>query len=118
LSIYLTIKKKIPIKYVTIGILVVTIIAYLVTKSVPEKGIVSVFPFWLLPALFARISSVIMLRKDFIKAAPLAYLSGTIGVLIGADFLRIPELLGFPVEKVTSAIIGGAVVFYIIFLLE
>ena len=116
LSIYLTIKKKIPLKYVAIGILVVTIISYIVTTSVPNRGIVSTFPFWLLPALFASISSIVLLRKDFIKAAPLAYISGTIGVLIGADFLRLPELLGYSVEKVTPAIIGGAVVFDMIFI--
>lgn len=116
LSIYLTIKKKIPLRNVAIGIIIVTIVAYLVTVPVPERGIVAAFPYWLLPAIFASISSVILLRKDFIKAAPLAYISGTIGVLIGADFFRLPELLGYSVDKVTPAIIGGAVVFDMIFI--
>ncbi|KYK26323.1 hypothetical protein AYK20_09090 [Thermoplasmatales archaeon SG8-52-1] len=116
LSIYLIFKKKIPLKSVGIGILVVTIIAYLVSRPEPDKGIVSAFPYWLLPAFFASITSVILLHKNFKKAAPLAYVSGTIGVLIGADFLRISQLLSYSVEKVTPAIIGGAVVFDMIFI--
>lgn len=116
LSIYLTIKKKIPLKYVAIGVLTVTIIAFFVTRPVADRGIVAYFPYWLLPAIFASISSVILLRKNFKKAAPLAYISGTIGVLIGADFLHLPELLGYNVDKVTPAIIGGAVVFDMIFI--
>jgi uncharacterized membrane protein len=116
LSIYLIIKKKIPLKKVAIGILVVTIIAFIVTRPVPDKGIVASFPYWLLPAFFASLTSIFLLRKDFIKAAPLAYISGTMGVLLGADLLRIPELLGYSVEKVTPAIIGGAVVFDMIFI--
>jgi len=116
LSIYLTIKKKIPVKYVAIGILVVTIIAFFVTRPVPDSGIVASFPFWLLPAIFASVTSIVLLRKNFIKAAPLAYISGTVGVLIGADFLHLHELLGYSVENVTPAIIGGAVVFDMIFI--
>jgi uncharacterized membrane protein len=57
-----------------------------------------------------------LLYKDFFKAAPLAYILGTIGVLMGADFLRLPELLGYSVEKVTPAIIDDAVIFDMIFI--
>ena len=116
LSIYLTVKKKIPLKKIGIGILIVTIIAFFVTRPVAGKGIVATFPFWLLPAFFASLTSVFLLWKDFIKAAPLAYISGTIGVLIGADFLHLPELLGYSVKEVTPAVIGGAVVFDMIFI--
>lgn len=116
LSIYLTIKKKIPIKKIFIGILIVAIIAFFVTRPVAERGIIASFPYWLLPAFFASIVSVILLWKDFIKAAPLAYISGTIGVLIGADFFHLPELLSYSTEKVTNAVIGGADVFDMIFI--
>ena len=116
LSIYLFFKKKIPLKSIGIGVLVVTIIAFLVSHPKPDEGIVASFPYWLLPAFFASITSVILLRKNFKKAAPLAYISGTIGVLIGADFLKISQLLSYSVEKVTPAIIGGAVVLDMIFI--
>ena len=116
LSIYLIIKKKIPLKKVAIGILIVTIIAFFITRPVADKGIVASFPYWLLPAIFASIISAVLLWKDFIKAAPLAYISGTIGVLIGADFLHIWELLNIPTNTTTNAVIGGAVVFDMIFI--
>ena len=116
LSIYLTIKKKIPFKKIFLGILIVTVISFFVTHPVPESGIVSDFPYWLIPSLFASIISIFLLWKDFIKAAPLAYISGTIGVLIGADFLHLPKLLSYSPIKQTPAVIGGAVVFDMIFL--
>ena len=116
LSIYLTIKKKIPLKKVLIGIGIVTIISYFVTQPVADKGIVAYFPFWLLPGFFASLASIFLSWKNFIKAAPLAYISGTIGVLIGADFLHIWELLSIPIDTTRTAVLGGAVVFDMIFI--
>ena len=117
LSIYLIIKKKIRLKYVGIGIFIVTIVTYFVTSPEPDKGIVSYFPYWLLPAFFASITSIFLLWKDVIKGAPLAYVSSTFGVLIGADFLHLPDLLKYPPTKLgTRAIIGGAVIFDMVFL--
>jgi len=116
LSVYLTVKKKISLKKVFIGILIVAIITFFISKPVAEKGIVATFPYWLLPAFSSSICSVILSWKDFIKAAPLAYISGTIGVLIGADFLHLSELLSYSSNKTTNAIIGGAVVFDMIFI--
>ena len=117
LSIFLIFKKKINLTHILIGIIIVTIVTFLVTKAEPEKGIVSYFPYWLLPAFFASISSIILLRKDVIRGAPLAYISSTFGVLIGADFLHLPELLRYPPTRVgTTAIIGGAFVLDMIFI--
>jgi uncharacterized membrane protein len=116
LSIYLTKKKDISLKKVGIGILIVTIVTFFVTYPVAEKGIVSPFPYWLLPAIFASITSIILLWNNFQKAAPLAYISGTIGVLIGADFLHLPELLSIPIQTNTFAVIGGANVFDMVFI--
>lgn len=116
LSIYLAVKKKIPLKKIGIGILIVTIIAFFITRPVADRGIVASFPYWLLPAFFASLASVFLSWKNFIKAAPLAYISGTIGVLIGADFLHLWELLNIPAKNITNANIGGAVVFDMIFI--
>ena len=116
LSIYLAIKKKIQLKNILFGILVVTIITYSVTRVVPEQGIVSPFPYFLLPAIFASLASIFLSWKNHRVAAPLAYISGTIGVLIGADFLHLYELLISSTGAATPAIIGGANVFDMVFI--
>lgn len=116
LSIYLTIKKKISIKKILIGIAIVASIAFFVTNPVQNKGIVAVIPYAFLPALFASIVSIFLSWKDYVKAAPLAYISGAIGVLIGADFLHLWELLHMPTSSPTNAVIGGADVFDMIFI--
>jgi uncharacterized membrane protein len=116
LSVYLIYKKKLSLKKVIIGVAVVTVIAFLVTNPDPTKGIISHFPFWLLPAFSASIVSITLLWKEFRKAAPLAYISGTLGVLIGADFLHLPSLLNATISKPTNAVIGGAVVFDMIYI--
>jgi uncharacterized membrane protein len=116
LSIYLILKKKIPLKKIAIGIIIVTIIAFLVTRPVENKGIVATIPYAFLPAVFASITSVILSWKNFIKAAPLAYISGTIGILIGADFLHLWELINIPINDEINAVIGGANVLDMIFI--
>ena len=116
LSIYLTVKKKIPIKKIAIGIIIVTIIAFLVTRPVENKGIVATIPYAFLPAIFASFTSMFLSWNNYLKAAPLAYISGTIGILIGADYLHLWELLNIPVVEQTNAIIGGANVLDMIFI--
>ena len=117
ISIYLIVKRNIPLLKTCVGILIVTTVTFFVTKPVPDQGIVSSFPYWLLPGVLACASSIILLRKDFVKGAPLAYASATIGVLIGADFLHLYELLGYePTKLGTMATIGGAVLFDMIFI--
>ncbi len=116
LSVYLIIKNKIKLSLVFLGVIIVAIIAFFVTTPIPEKGIVSVFPYWILPAIFASFASIFLSWKNFRQAAPLAYISGAIGVLIGADFLHLPELLSHPIKELTPAVIGGADVFDMIFI--
>jgi uncharacterized membrane protein len=74
---------------------------------VPGVGIaVPVF----LPAIIAALVSLLLSRKD---AAPLAYISGSMGTLIGADLTNLDKVagLGAPVAS-----IGGAGTFDGIFL--
>lgn len=116
LSIYLAIKNKLQVKKVFLGITLVAVITYFVTAPDPQKGIVSKFPFWLLPIFIASLTSIILLWKDKRKAAPFAYICGTIGVLIGADFLHLYSLLGNEINVTRNAIIGGANVFDMVFI--
>jgi uncharacterized membrane protein len=116
LSIYLYIKNKLQYSKVFLGIIIVAIITFFVTEPIPEKGIVARFPFWLLPIFFASLASIILYWKDIQKAAPFAYISGTLGVLIGADFFHLLSLLGSNVQTTRFAVIGGASIFDMVFI--
>ncbi|HHH80278.1 MAG TPA: DUF1614 domain-containing protein [Thermoplasmatales archaeon] len=116
ISLYLAVKKKLSASYIMLGVAAVTLVTFFVTHPDPMKGIVSVFPYWLLPAFTASIISVAVYWRDCQKAAPLAYLSGTVGVLIGADLFHLPALLSYRPEHVVDAAIGGANVFDMIFI--
>ena len=116
LSIYLYIKNKLEMKKVLVGIMIVAVITYFVTFPDPQKGIVSRFPFWLLPVFFASLASIILLWYDKRKAAPFAYISGTIGVLIGADVFQLFSLLQLELPSAKNAIIGGTDIFDMVFI--
>jgi uncharacterized membrane protein len=116
LSIYLTVKKKISLLKIAIGTIGVTIVTYLVTFPDPQEGIVSPFPLWLLPAVVAGFISAVISHKNYRKAVPLAYISGVLGVLIGADALHLWKFLSYPASGIETAVVGGASVFDMIFI--
>jgi len=116
LCIYLIIKNKIPLLRVAIGIVIVAVITFFVTHPDPQKGIISSFPFWLFPAVAASIVSLFLLWRTKKKAAPLAYISGVVGVLIGADVFHLFTLLQNELTTSRNAIIGGANVFDMVFI--
>ena len=94
----------------TAGILIVTLITYRVARLVPGLGIAT--PFFLPPA--AALLCGLVLGGGFgTLAAIIAYMSGTLGTLIGADILNLPRIqeLGAPLVS-----IGGAGTFDGIFL--
>ncbi|MFA6163633.1 MAG: DUF1614 domain-containing protein [Methylobacter sp.] len=90
-----------------IALLAVTALSYNLSRIIPGIGVG--MPIFIAP--FA--SALIALILDPIHAAHLAYISGVMGVLIGADILRLKNIidLGRPV-----AVIGGAGTFDGIFL--
>ncbi len=114
ISIYLMAKNKVFFR-VIIGIVLVSYITYNFTY-VSNRGIVSPFPLWLLPPIAASMYSVMVAIKSKKKAASIAYSSGTMGALIGADFLHLRELLSLHPPPNTMAIIGGASILDMVFL--
>jgi uncharacterized membrane protein len=80
----------------------VTVVAILArTTSLPIPGIGIGLPMLIAPIAAALIATIL----DPQQRAPLAYISGTLGVLIGADLLRLKDIrkLGAPIAS-----IGGA----------
>ncbi|MEA2054615.1 MAG: DUF1614 domain-containing protein [Candidatus Thermoplasmatota archaeon] len=114
ISIYLIMKKEFMGKAI-IGILIVSFFTYNITE-VSSKGVTSSFPFWLLPPVVASIFSLMTSYKRPKEAAPLAYVTGTLGVLIGADFFHLPEILRMYTPNTVMASIGGAAIFDMVFL--
>ena len=105
-SIYLLIKDQLWVK----GLVATTIIAIILHwTATPTPGLGIAVPVFL-PVLATAIVAMLMSRQ---YAAPLAYIAGSLGTLIGADLTNLDKLrgLGAPVAS-----IGGAGTFDGIFL--
>jgi len=86
---------------------VVSVVCYLFSRPVPGMGIA-------MPILLAPLVAVVIaLALAPENAAPLAFASGVLGVLVGADLFRLPDIrkMGVPI-----AAIGGAGTFDGVFL--
>jgi uncharacterized membrane protein len=112
-SAEVAIRKWKNIGRMVIGICIVMILTYMAARPIPGKGIVC--PFYL-PPLFASICGFLARERRSIPSV--AYVSGTIGTLLGADIIHLLD--GKTLSKLaTSDItlsIGGAGIFDGIFL--
>jgi uncharacterized membrane protein len=92
---------------VVVGIAAVAAVAYGFSRPVAGLGIA--LPIFVAPVTAALVA--LLLNAEL--AAPLAYVSGSMGVLLGADVLRLPDVrkLGAPIASM-----GGAGTFDGIFL--
>jgi len=100
-------KKGINLLAVVGGTTVVSILAYSVSRIEPGVGIVAEFPYYFLPAASGLIISLLfglLMKKDEKFQIPYAYTIGVLGTLIGADLIRIPEL----VQRGVLGSMGGA----------
>lgn len=107
LSIYLISLHMITLPPLLFAIFIVTAVSYQFSSVIPGMGVG-------MPVLIAPLTSAtVALLIDTEHAAQLAYISGVLGVLIGADLLRLPEIgkIGAPVAS-----IGGAGTFDGIFM--
>jgi uncharacterized membrane protein len=98
-SLYLIAHNPINMLHIAIGVAVVAFIANAISRPIPGTGIG-------MPMLIAPVAAAIIATLlDPEQRAPLAYIGGTLGVLIGADLLRLDDIrkLGRPVAS-----IGGA----------
>jgi uncharacterized membrane protein len=106
LSIYLMAKNKVFGKAL-IGIAIVAVVVYFLATPIKGKGIaVPIF----VPPILSAFVAMLLSRPS---AAPLAYISGTLGTLVGADLMNLHRMaeLGAPIAS-----IGGAGTFDGIFL--
>ncbi len=106
LSIYLTVKNRLYGQAI-LGTAVVTFLVHLM--AYPVRGVGIAVPFFT-PPLAASVAALLISRK---YAPALAYISGSMGTLIGADIMNFDKIrgLGAPVAS-----IGGAGTFDGVFL--
>lgn len=107
LSVYLFSNSTLSLSSTLLGITIITGISYFLSRPVQGLGIG-------MPILVAPVSAALVgLFISPEQSAPLAYISGTLGVLIGADLLHLKDIpkLGSP-----HASIGGAGTFDGIFI--
>lgn len=107
LSIYLFSNSTLSLSSVLLGITIISVISYYFSRPIQGLGIG-------MPILVAPVSAAMVgLLISPEQSAALAYISGTLGVLIGADLLRMKDIsrLGTP-----YASIGGAGTFDGIFI--
>ncbi len=115
LSIYLIKVKKLNIPAIIGAVVVIGILTNMTTEFRPSLGIVSEFPYYLFPSFLAVALALLVYRKKITSAIPFAYASTTFGVLIGADIVRIPQVM-IGLEKIREEMdlpiargsIGGA----------
>jgi uncharacterized membrane protein len=106
MSAYLLIKRELWLKGL-VATAIVALVIHWMADPVPGLGIaVPIF----MPVLVTAVVAVILSRED---SAPLAYIGGSLGTLIGADLTNLDKVrgLGAPVAS-----IGGAGTFDGIFL--
>lgn len=106
-SLYLLTHNPLPLADALLGIVAVSTLSYAISRPIHGLGIG-------MPVLIAPISAALLaliINPEY--SAPLAYISGTMGVLIGADVLRLRSIgsLGLPIAS-----IGGAGTFDGIFI--
>jgi uncharacterized membrane protein len=106
LSLYLLLKNRIW-NSAAVATLVVTVACYLLAQPVPGIGIA--IPS-LIPPIIAATAALLVARTN---VAAVAYISGSLGTLIGADLLNLSKVQGLGAPVVS---IGGAGTFDGVFL--
>ena len=106
LSIYLLTKNTFYGR-AALGVAVVSLVVYNLATLVPGLGVA--VPTFVPPVIAAAVALALSRQS----AAPLAYISGTLGTLIGADLLNLGHLSGLGAPMVS---IGGAGTFDGVFL--
>lgn len=98
-SLYLIIHSPLDTLQIAAAVAIVTTVACMVSRPIPGIGIG--MPILIVPLAAALVATIINPEQR----APLAYISGTLGVLIGADLIRLRDIrkLGAPIAS-----IGGA----------
>lgn len=111
-------KRKLRILPAIVGTSLVALTAWRIVEFHPDTGIIARYPSFFLPVVVALAFALLVSLRRPITGVPIAYASGSIGALIGADLLHVADIKRHfqtaPDNTVIS--IGGAGVFDMVFL--
>ncbi len=97
-----------------IGIACVAGISYLTSDYIAGQGVV--IENIVAIAAAAGVLGIIFARRQWQQVGPISYVSGSLGVLLGADLVRAFDILDYQPQHFAIASFGGAGVFDAIFL--
>jgi uncharacterized membrane protein len=114
ISLKMMIDHRSPIRASFVGVSVITVFCYLSSWYVAGEGVVirNIYAI----AIAASIVGIALSKKQWASVGPIAYVSGSLGVLLGADVVRIGDILSYHPSGFAFASIGGAGVYDAIFL--
>ena len=114
ISLKMMFDRRSPIKASAVGIAFVAAISYLSSAYVAGEGVI-IFNIYII-AIAASIIGIALAQRQWGHVGPIAYVSGSLGVLLGADLVRVGDILTYQPRGFAFASIGGAGVFDAIFL--
>jgi uncharacterized membrane protein len=114
ISLRMVIDRRSPIRASLIGIASIAALSYLTSAYVAGEGVVIWNIYFI--AIAASIIGIVLAKRQWGSVGPIAYVSGSLGVLLGADLVRIGDILSYQPRGFAFASIGGAGVFDAIFL--
>ncbi len=113
LSLYFIFKLKPNPGILLIMVFIISFITFLLTDIDPDIGVISDFPWYMIPILISVLFSFFVSINRLYLAVPFAYSISTLGVFIGADIARLPIIFE---EDIMIGYIGGLGIFDLIFI--
>ncbi|MGZ4901367.1 MAG: DUF1614 domain-containing protein [Halobacteriota archaeon] len=113
-SVWMIIDRRSPAMASLIGITCVAGISYLTSDYVTGEGVIIQNIFVIAAA--AGILGIIFSRRQWHHVGPISYVSGSLGVLFGADLVRLFDIVNYQPQRFAVASFGGGGVFDAIFL--
>ena len=114
ISLRMMFDRRSPFLASLLGIIIIAVVSYLSSHYVPGEGVVIENIYAI--AIAASIVAIALSKRHWAAVGPIAYVSGSLGVLLGADLIRISKIMAFQPKGFAFASVGGAGVFDAIFL--
>ncbi|MGZ4883278.1 MAG: DUF1614 domain-containing protein [Halobacteriota archaeon] len=114
ISLKMVLDHRSPIRASLIGIAFIAVISYFSSQYVAGEGVI-IRNIYVI-AIAASVVGIVLSKRQWGSIGPIAYVSGSLGVLLGADVVHIGDILTYHPSGFAFASIGGGGVFDAIFL--